>query len=198
MMFSGLRSRCTTPIECAVSRTLITGVRISRASSAVNRPRRFQLCIERMTLEHSPSPCRSCRLAWCEGRERLLSLDGEIDGRPGLRDGTDAAIPVVSHLRRQDFDGDTIAKQNVARTIHRTHSAFAEHRLNVVLAVENSVYKRRRILFQNLAINRAEGDAVFVFCCCRACSISFGAKNRGDNGNGNYFTVRGTSRPAEA
>src|SRR5215831_5740574 len=44
---------------------------------------------------------------------------------------------VVPHLRRQDFYGYTVAKQDVAGAKDGAHAAFAQHRLNLVLAVED-------------------------------------------------------------
>jgi hypothetical protein len=97
----------------------------------------------------------------------------------GLAFATEPSQPfcIVSHLRRQNFYGDTIAKQNVARTIHCTHSTFAQHRFNVVLAVENSIDQGLLILFKDLAINRAEGDCVFVFCFAERAVFHSGLKN---------------------
>ena len=96
----------------------------------------------------------------------------------GLAFTTEASQPfrIVSDLRRQNFYGDTITKQNVARTINGAHSAFPQHGFNVVLAVENSIDQGLLILFEDLAINRTEGDCVFVFCFAERAVFHSGLK----------------------
>ena len=50
---------------------------------------------------------------------------------------TTQPLSVATHFRRQDFDGHTIAKQDVPRTIDRAHPAFAQHAFDLILAVEH-------------------------------------------------------------
>src|ERR1700755_3081581 len=64
----------------------------------------------------------------------------------------------------ENFDGDAIAGQDVARRIAATHAAFAEQRFHLILAVEHGVDDGSRIGLEDLAINRTEGYAVVVFC----------------------------------
>src|ERR1044072_2283675 len=72
-------------------------------------------------------------------------------------------LGIRSDFRRKDFDRDAIAEQDVAGAIDCTHSAFAEQRFHLVLAVEHGVDDGYRIDLENLAVNRAEGYAVLVF-----------------------------------
>src|ERR1051325_3164907 len=44
---------------------------------------------------------------------------------------------VRSNFRRKNFDGDTIAKQNMPRAIDCSHPAFAQQRFHLVLPVEH-------------------------------------------------------------
>ena len=71
---------------------------------------------------------------------------------------------VVPDLGRENLDGDAIAEQDVARAINRSHAAFAEQRLHLVLPVEHCIDDRRGVGLQDLAINRTEAHAIVVFC----------------------------------
>src|SRR6266508_193765 len=44
---------------------------------------------------------------------------------------------IAAHFRRQDFDRDAIAEQNVTCTIDGTHSAFAQHAFDLILAIKH-------------------------------------------------------------
>jgi len=73
-------------------------------------------------------------------------------------------LGIRSDFRRQNFDGHAIAEQNVAGAIDGSHSAFAEQRFHLVLAVEHGVDDGSRIGLENLPVNRTEANAVVVFC----------------------------------
>src|ERR1043165_3866102 len=73
-------------------------------------------------------------------------------------------LGIGSDFRRQNFDSDTVAEQDVAGTIDCAHAAFAEERPPLVLAVENGIDDRGRIGLEHLTVNRAEANAVVVFC----------------------------------
>src|SRR5215208_1654578 len=83
----------------------------------------------------------------------------------GLAFTSEASQPlgVGSHFRRQYFDRDTVAEENVPRAIDCSHPAFAEQRFHLVLAVENGVDDGSRVGLEDLAINRTEANAVVVF-----------------------------------
>jgi hypothetical protein len=83
----------------------------------------------------------------------------------GLALATESPQPlgVSAHLRGQDLYGDAIAKQNVPRRVDGAHAAFAEHGLNLILAIENCAYDGSKIIFQNFAIRRAEADVGVEF-----------------------------------
>src|SRR5215211_2817748 len=70
----------------------------------------------------------------------------------GLALASESSQPlgICSDFRRKDFDGDTIAKQNMTRTIDCAHPAFTEQRFHLVLPVEHSIDDRGGIGFQHL------------------------------------------------
>jgi hypothetical protein len=68
---------------------------------------------------------------------------------------------IVLHFARQNLYGNSIAKQDVTAKVNGAHAAFAEQGLDFVLAVEDSVDQRGRIVFQNFAVGRAKAHAVF-------------------------------------
>src|SRR5258708_29938330 len=70
---------------------------------------------------------------------------------------------VAAHFGRQDFDGDAVAEQNVARAIDGAHAAFAEDGFDLILAVERGPYERRRIFFEDFAVFLAKAQAVVKF-----------------------------------
>src|SRR6266496_5442421 len=70
---------------------------------------------------------------------------------------------ISTYLRWKDFYRYTITKKNVARAINRSHPTFAQHRLNLVLAVEYGIDNRRWVIFQDFTVYGAEANAVVVF-----------------------------------
>ena len=70
---------------------------------------------------------------------------------------------VAPHFRRQDFDRHAVAQQDMAGAIDGAHTAFAQHGFDLILAVEGRADQRRRILFQDFAVFRAEAYAVVEF-----------------------------------
>src|ERR1044072_5833837 len=72
-------------------------------------------------------------------------------------------LGIGSDFRRQDFDSHAVAEKDVPRPVDCAHSAFAEQRLHLVLAVEDSIDDRSRIGLEDLPVNRAEANAVVVF-----------------------------------
>ena len=84
-------------------------------------------------------------------RAQIIDGDGVrmTEAARGLAFTTKAAQPlrIVAHLRREDFDRHLIAEQDVARTIDRAHSAFADQRLDVILTVEDGINNVRRVVF---------------------------------------------------
>jgi len=77
----------------------------------------------------------------------------------------EAAQPfgIAAHLRRQDFNRDAIAEQNVPRAIDRAHPPFAQHAFDLILAVEHAADQGRRIFFQNFTVLRAKAHRVIEF-----------------------------------
>ena len=106
----------------------------------------------------------NCNCVWMTKTTRRLSFAPE----------TSQPFGVVSHFRRQNFDGDAIAKQDVARTINRAHAAFAEQRLHLVLAVEHGVDDRGGIGLQGPRHQSNRNSRCRRILLCRQCSISFG------------------------
>src|SRR5215213_605318 len=72
-------------------------------------------------------------------------------------------LGIRSDFGRKNFDGNAVAEQDVASAIDCSHSAFAEQRFHLVLAVEHGIDDGSRIGLEHLAINRTEGYAVVVF-----------------------------------
>src|SRR5712692_4588129 len=67
---------------------------------------------------------------------------------------------VAAHLWRQDLDRDAVAQQDMARAIDGAHAAFAQHGLDLVLAIKRGADERRWIFFENFAVLRAKAQAV--------------------------------------
>src|SRR5438067_2165892 len=82
---------------------------------------------------------------------------------------------VAAHFWRQNFDRDAIAEQDMTRAIDGAHSTFAQHGFDLVLAVECSADERRRIFFENLAVFRAEANAVVEFFVASGAVLHSGA-----------------------
>ena len=72
-------------------------------------------------------------------------------------------LGIRSDFGRKNFDRDAVAEQDVPGAIDCSHSAFAEQRFHLVLAVEHGIDDGSRIGLENLAINRTEGYGVVVF-----------------------------------
>src|SRR5262249_7125648 len=72
-------------------------------------------------------------------------------------------LGIVADLWRKNFYGDAVAEQYVTRAINRSHTTFAQHRIDLILPVENRPYQRRWVIFQDFSINWAKTYAVVVF-----------------------------------
>src|ERR1051326_460289 len=73
-------------------------------------------------------------------------------------------LGVSPDFGRKNFDSDAITEQDVTRAVNCAHTAFAEQRLHLVLAIEHGVDDGSRIRLEDLAIDCTEAYGVVVFC----------------------------------
>ena len=112
--------------------------RFSRCES----PASFQLCVERMALDVFHDHVDHA----VAGGAQIINSDGirmtKAPRRLALASKTAQPFGIVPHLRRQDLDGHAVAEQDVTRAVDGAHAAFAQHCLDLILAIKNSVNER--------------------------------------------------------
>src|SRR5438309_8171501 len=69
---------------------------------------------------------------------------------------------VAAHFRREHFDRDAIAEQNVPREIHGAHAAASQQGFNLILAVEDAADESLRIFLKHFAVFGTEAYVVVV------------------------------------
>src|SRR6185503_17490172 len=78
---------------------------------------------------------------------------------------TKAAQPfrVVSHFRRQNLNGHSIAQQDVPSQVNCSHPTLTEEGFDLILTIKDSANERRRVVFQHLTVSGAEAHIVVIF-----------------------------------